>query len=229
MTVAPLQAFGIGDIIFCQTIANMWLSEGHKVVWGTYSQFVEGLNRAYPNVTFVDWKTLPIDYGRKDTHEANGYYVVPLRWSDSLCKVPYHQCMQSKYKLFGLDWNIWRDGAMWVRDKGREAALIAHLRLPKRFNLINLTFGSDGLLKVPVSISNDLPNVEMKAIDGYSLFDWAGVMELASEIHTVSTSIIYIMEMLVLNMPIHIYLRQPIERSHANYEYILTKQNYILR
>jgi hypothetical protein len=62
-------------------------------------------------------------------------------------------------------------------------------------------------------------------MEGYSLFDWAAVMEQAVEIHTVSTSIIYLLELLHLRA--HIYIRRPDERSHSYYDYLL-EQKHIL-
>src|ERR1051326_174204 len=116
MITAPLQSFGLGDVIFCQTIVNKWISEGDSIVWGVFPQFIDQLNRAYPHIAFVDWQTLPIDYERKDEHDSNGYRVVPLRWADTILKVPYTECMKAKYMLFDMDWRIWQDHAMWQRD-----------------------------------------------------------------------------------------------------------------
>lgn len=237
MIIAPLQYFGTGDIHFCQTIANKWVDEGYEVVWGALPHFVDGLNRAFPRVKFVDYRTLPIDYNRMDEHDSNGYRVIPLRWSVELMGVPYKDCMKSKYMLFDMDWQDWRKGAMWQRDEVKEMNL-ANIALRKYFagteianapyNLINDTFGSELKNKVRIDVINGLPNIYMSAIEGYSLFDWSLLIENATEIHTVSTSIIYILEMLDLKVPeIHLYNRPIAGQGFDNIDYILQKHKYI--
>jgi hypothetical protein len=203
---------------------------GHEVVWGVAPQFLEGLQRAYPNITFVDWKTLPIDYNRQDEHDCGIYRVIPLRWNVEILGVPYKSCMETKYTLFGEDWRRWREHAMWQRDPHKESELLNLLgiRPGDKYNLISDTFGSEMKLKVPVTIHNDYRNVHLTYIEGFSLFDWAPVFEYATTIHVVSSSNIYIMEMLDLQAEeIKLYLRRPIESNHDNYNYILEKHQYI--
>jgi hypothetical protein len=220
MTIAPLQAFGVGDIIWCQTIANEWIKAGHNVVWGTVDYLVEGLNRAYPNIKFVDYKTLPINYNRQDEHDSHGYRVIPLRWNVEILNIPYRDCMKGKYWLFNMEWERWREGAMWIKDKNKEQELLKILEIKPedKFNLISPTFGTNLKLKVPITL---------RYIPGFSLFDWAVVFELATNIHVVSSSNIYIMEMLdLVAEEIKIYIRRPNESNHDNYKYILQKHKY---
>lgn len=231
MTIAPLQAFGIGDVIFCQTIANEWLKLGNKVVWGVFDYLVDGLSRAYPNITFVDYKTLPINYNRQDEHDSHGYRVIPLRWNVEILKIPYKDCMKGKYWLFDMEWERWREGAMWVRHRDKEQSLLDILCIKPgdKYNLISPTFGTNMKLKVPITLNNSLRNIELQYIPGYSLFDWAAVFEQATNIHVVSSSNIYIMEMLdLVAEEIKIYIRRPNESNHDNYSYILQKHKYIL-
>lgn len=237
MKILINQFFGLGDVIFCQQIANHLIEEGHTITWPVLSHFVEGLARAYPNVTFVDYKKVNIDYDNRTEREENGYYVLPLRWNVELLNVPYTQCMSSKYDLMGLDWQDWRKGAMWQRDERREATLreIMYRKIHSqntdtqyRYNLINDTFGSELKHKVKINVNNGLPNIYMSAINGYSLFDLSLLIENATEIHTVSTSIIYILEMLDLKAPqIHLYNRPIAGQGFDNIDYILTKHKYI--
>lgn len=227
MNIAPLQAFGLGDVIFCQSLANEWIELGNKVTWGVLPQFVDGLNRAYPKVTFVDYRNLPIDYERKDEHDSNGYRVVPLRWSDSLCNVPYHLCMQSKYQLFGKDVSEWRKGAMWQRDKWKEKLLLKQLGVQEgKYILVNTNYQSDSKAQALIKPDSPLRIVHMTTYQGYSLFDWALLIENAAEIHTVSTSLFYLLEMLDLSQPIHLYPRNN-DPHFKHIDYLFTKP-YIL-
>lgn len=227
-TIAPLQAFGLGDVIFCQTLANEWIAQGHDVIWGVEPHLIEGLNLAYPNVKFTDWRTLGINYNDRTFREENGYQVIPLRWNVERMKVPYSRCMETKYTMFDKDWRTWRDGAMWQRDEIKENELIRLLDASGEYAVVNTTYGTDMSRKIPKPVLK-MPVIEMKYIHGFSLFDWAKVLGNAAYIHTVSTSIIYILEMLSLQArEIHLYKREPIEKNHDNYSYILERHKYIL-
>lgn len=228
MVITPLQYFGIGDVMFCITIARQWIKEGHSVLWGVNPQFVEGLNRAYPDITFVDYRSLPIDYKRQDEYDHYAgdktYRVIPLRWSVEICGVPYRDCMKSKYQMFNLNWEGWKDNAMFTRDHQKEQELYDKVVTEPGYKVVNRRFRSNnsGIINIPCK------GVEMP-LQGYSLFDWAKVLEEADEIHTVSTSIIYLLELLQLKAKnVYIYKRYPDEHNHDNYRYILKSHNYVL-
>lgn len=230
MIITPLQSFGQGDVIFCISIAREWIAQGHKVLWGVLPQFVRDLNRAYPDIEFIDYRTLDIDYTRQTEYDAypkgskTMYRVVPLRWSVEICKVPYKDCMKSKYLMFRKNWEYWTENAMFTRDHEREQELYDKVVDKEGYTVVNRYFRSNntGVAKIPVK------GIEMP-LNGYSLFDWAKVLENAKEIHTVSTSIIYLLELLDLKAErICIYKREPDEHSHKNYDYLLRRHKYEL-
>jgi len=228
MIIAPLQAFGKGDIIFCQTLAADWQKEGDSVVWGVQPEWVEGLSRAYPTIKFVDYHTLPIDYNNQREHDSHGYRVIPLRWSVEITGVSYDRCMASKYMMFNQHYMRWREAAMWQRTDEREKALFDKLGLNigENYILVNETFQSDLNGRKVIMPSTKARVVKMRAIEGFSLFDWALVIERAAEVHTVSTSLFYILEMLDLKQPIHLYPR-PNDPRFDHIKYLFTKP-YIL-
>lgn len=229
MRIAPLQCFGLGDVIFCQSLANEWLEQGHTVVWGVLPQYVEGLQRAYPKVKFVDYTTLPLNYEARHEHDSGILRVIPLRWSVEICGVPYEQCMRSKYQMFNQPVENWRNGAMWQRDSKREAELLALVNSSgEPFDLVNETYQSDfrGAKKIDSSKLRAVKKINMSVVPGYSLFDWAGVIEAAEEVHTVSTSLFYLLEMLKLKSPAHLYPRNN-DPDFSHISYLFTKE-YIL-
>jgi hypothetical protein len=68
----------------------------------------------------------------------------------------------------------------------------------------------------------------MITIPGFSLFDWYLVIEKATEIHTVGTSINYIIELLEIESKnVFLYKRLPDENHFQNYDYILKRHSYI--
>lgn len=228
----PIQAVGLGDIIFEMTLIRNFILEGYKVIWGVRDCFMEGLNQAYPDVTFINEKLINIDYDNKNDYEDDGARYLPLRWTDSLCGVPYRDCMKSKYLFFNQDWQIWDTNAQYQRYPEKEQELkykILGILLGEKYNLINTRFTSFESHRVPIDVNNGYRNIEISTLSGYSLFDWSLVIEGAETIYTVSTSIIYILELLELAAKeIHIYIRRPQEQNHNNYDYILRKHNYIL-
>jgi hypothetical protein len=227
--LVPAQTFGIGDIIFCQTIANDFIKGGYKVLWPVEPQFVEGLNRAYPNVMFIDRTKFNINYENKEFKEIDGMMMLPMRYSEHLMGKPYRYHMESKYSFLGKDWKTWKEGAMFERNKAKEKELFAYLEINESepFNLISTTFGSNGQHKIDVDIKNGYRTVRMSNEPGFSLFDWAGVIEKAAEIHAVSSASLYIFELLDLKCPIHLYCRKPIESNFDFVEFIFSKP-YIL-
>lgn len=225
------QYFGIGDIIFSMSAIR---SLNDKIIWPVLPEYVEGCNRAYPDIDFIDYNLLKIDYDRKDRYQLDDMDVIPLRWQDS----PLNKCMQLKYQYFGLSWQGWKQNAKWQRDFTKEEQLIKRFDIHdgEDFNLINIKFGCWSQTKLSPGTStanfqipnNGLRNVEMFIGSEFSLFDWAAIIQRARYIYTVSTSVLYLIEMLDLCCKeIHLYPRIPDEKDFRNVDYLFTKP-YIL-
>ena len=132
--------------------------------------------------------------------------------------------------------NIWFNVNLWrnveiIRDYKKEDELFKYLELSKNeeYNLINRNHRprvrNDGQ---PIKVDNGFRNVNMNIIEGYSLIDWIGVMVNAKSIHTVATSILFVMEV-IDEMPedIHIYKRCNEKANslwdHTDYAYLFNK------
>lgn len=215
----------IGDIIWCQSIAQNFIEQGHSVVWPVASHYYEGCRFAYPDIDFVPDRIVRQElFNVKEKKEIDGMMIAPIRWSDSYMKVPYKYVMKSKFDMYDLDWKIWRNHAMWERDMNKERNLMKLLGINGTpFNFINKRFGTNAERSVEIEVKNDYRNIEMSEIEGYSLFDWTGVLLSAAEIHTVSTSLLFMMEVLPITSPIHLYCRKPIEKDFSFVDYIFTK------
>ena len=222
------QPFGIGDAIFCQSIAQYFISKGHEVMWPVKEHYLNDLQKAYPQIKWVKETDVPaqwLKYKWKKTiqHLGQEVTVIPLRWANEIMRVPYKDCMRAKFHLMKMDWTTWKDHAMWLRSE-------TEIKVPDEpFNLISNVFGSDFQHKANIKVKNGLKNIYIKQTPGKSLFDWASLMEQATEIHFVSSSNIYLLEMLnLVAKKICIYKREPVEHSHVNYEYILKSHEYKL-
>lgn len=228
--IIPLQAFGLGDIIFTIHIARKYWLPQAPVTWPVLPHFLDGCRRAYPDIEFADFNDYAseIDYeDRTFRTTVDGTKIIPIRWAAELQQLQYRHVMRAKYSLLGLDWKHWKEGAMFTRDKNKEQELLDSINpTGEPFNLINRFFRSDSSGRINVQLpQNGYRNIEMKPLDGFSLFDWSLALEHAAQIHTVSTSIIYVLELLGLRG--HIYMRRPDERSHANYDYILERRHVL--
>jgi hypothetical protein len=226
-----IQRFGIGDVIFSMTAIR---SLKGKVVWPVLPEYVDGLAKAYQDILFIDYNLLNIDWNRKDRYKISDMNVIPLAHQD----VPLVDCMKNKYRYLMQDWKQWKKNASWTRDYSKEIGLMSHLGIRKgdKFNLVNTKFGCwspEGLRPETSNISievpmNNLPYITFGIIPGYSLFDWASVIEHATNIYTVSTSLLYLLELLTLSAKeIHLYPRKPKETDFRNVDYVFSKP-YIL-
>jgi len=225
-----IQRFGLGDLIFSMGAIKML--DG-VIIWPTLPEYVEGLTRAYPEIVWVDWSLIALDWQRKDRYLLGDIDVIPLAHQD----VPITVCMKNKFNFFGLRWQDWKSGAMWTRDYAQEQKLLDHLNIKEgdEFALINVNFGcwskaglKSGSSKAYVGVSTNLRQITLDFIPGFSLFDWAGVIERASYIATVSSSNFYLLELLELKAAeIHLFPRLPYETDFRNIEYLFTKP-YIL-
>lgn len=220
------QPFGLGDHLFIIALLRQFISNGHKIIVPVVPQY-SAIGKHFPEITFIDKSILTIDYERKDEYDLNGATVIPLRFADGILKLPFTDCMKSKYLYFGKDWQDWR-GCSWVRDTAKEDELyynVLGLKDGEKYNLINSTFRSNSTGKVNVHLSGGDRKVFMKEVAGFTLLDWSKVIERANTIHTVSTAINYIIEILPLAArEIHLYVRRPDEKNFANIDFLFTKK-----
>lgn len=227
MNLLISQFFGIGDCIFSMQLARNWIAEGHVITWPVLPRFVDQLKRAYPFVEWMDSDKFPAPYKWMEEHDwtyrGKTYRYIPLRWANEMLKHPYERCMSDKFELFGLDFKDWRKGAMWARDEVKETELasILAIDLNTPFTIKNTYFGSNSQFKVQINV----PGFEMKSLPGFSLFDYAAILENAEYIHVANSSILYLLECLELKAKeVHLYCRKPIENDFKNTDYIFTKK-----
>ena len=230
-TIIINQSWGCGDIIFSQFIANRFVKEGYKVLWPVQDIYAP-LAKHFPHITMVDKSLVNIDYMRRDAYEFNGCRVIPLRFADSLCCVPYTDCMKAKAILLDMDWQEWKKDCIIERDFANEKKLyheVLKLHPNEKYNLISDQFTTGGARTIPIEEPNNgLRNVHMKFIEGFTLIDWLMVYQGAQNIFAVASSNIYLFELFPVKAQINLFIRRPNEQNHDNYSYLLTKDNYIL-
>lgn len=214
----------LGDIIFVIAIAQKYVNDGYDVDFPVFKEHMEepSIQKYFPLINFISMDDFPQynTYHGVDIVDNEEYHSLPLRASASRRG---NQHMKEKYEFLGLDFNLWRDIQI-TRDYDAEKKLLNHLEITDdlEFNLINenhMYFFE----KISIPVNKDEKNIYMSKIDGFSLFDWIGVMEKAKSIHTVGTSIIFLMDT-YNTMPedMHFYPRK--DKSYSSYDYLLNKK-----
>lgn len=220
MSVIFNQPQGLGDIIFCMRIAYNLLDNGHEEVLWPINPIYENIQKHFPRIKFIPIKELNVNFDRPDFYDikfrGKDYTVIPMLYSNDICETAYYDCMRSKYLLSGMDMETWR-GIEWIPDF--EACKKIFLMHESDKPLINRYFTTGSKYKSDIKVKGN----EMTTLPGYTMFDWAGMIMSATEIHTVGTSLNYLIELLRPKCPIHVYVRKPVEKDFKNYDYIFSK------
>lgn len=208
------QPFGLGDIIFVQNIINHF-SKTRKIIFPVYDEYIwvkdYFLN---DNVEYVKKSDFVIDY---DNHIPTEDYL-PLRFSTQLyrglSKFDYshdHTVMEDKYNYLNLNFKDWKNFTL-LRNEKKESELCNLLGLHDNdYCLVNENFGSDavgsGKISIPLSDIENKKIIKLQKINGFTMFDWCGVLEKCNEIHTMDTSFVWLVDYLNFNQKKFIYFR----------------------
>lgn len=210
------QPAGLGDIFSLQKVVWYYLSAGYDVVYPVLPQLLYIKDHIqHPGLTFV---SVDEDFPHKQIYLSsqnipiaigNDHYL-PLEHASQTqpgCVI------RAKYNLIGLDWEDWSDYFVFYRNKQKEDELyynILGLTDNMEYSVINSMFGTrpGNYTKQEVTSSSNLPNIVVDYIEGYNVFDWCKVFERASNIYTVDTSILFILEKLELRAnDLHMWAR----------------------
>jgi hypothetical protein len=209
--VTILQPAGLGDILFCQKIAYKLIEYGYDVYWPMHkyswvSQYIKKDNLTWSNpIGRSEFLVL------QNSIESNHPYDIMTCKYDMIGKTLNHFNMD----LHSIDYSDWVDFLRIKRNEEKENRLfyeVLGLKENEKYVFINRMYGvnqynSEVGKKI---INKGLRHVELNFINGYTLFDWCRVLENASEIHTVDTSINYVIETLNIKTDkLFLYPRHP--------------------
>lgn len=223
------QPFGIGDILFLMPLIAKFKSEGNHIKWPVVPEYLP-IAKHFPGIEFLNANTCGYDLNiRNEYTAADGAKVLPLRFAENVLGLPYTQVMKAKYILYGENWREWMN-LEWNRDEKAERALY-EMMIPEEarktgYNLINRRFRTDQSGIANIKVDNGRPNIEMGNVDGFTLLDWGLIIENAAEIHTVHTSICYMIDAMDTTVHIHQYLRKPDEKDFKLTDYLWRKENW---
>lgn len=217
-------SIGLGDIFFLQTIARKYLMMGYQILWPLRPKELEYMPKYIPDITFC---SIHDDFPGKSEYWGKDAVIISPNFVYIGITVPHfwgfgcEDIMKSKYEIMNMDWSQWHDGFKFNRNYEKEDKLY--------YDVLGLTDDSEYVLKndmcsVDIRRTTALdhlsfwpkPVVNLKVIDGYTVFDWCKVFINAVEIHTVHTGICYILDRLPLQC-INYYMYQGLQDPNVQY------------
>jgi len=207
MKVLINQPFGIGDILFLSPLVKY--IDAEEIVWPVVDHYYWIKDYIiFSNLQFIKQSEFNIN-------NYVEYSVIPFQHAHSSI-TEAEDCMQAKYMLLHADPELWRT-ITFNRNTEKENQLKQYLNISSddKFIFVNNNFaGPEYNYKVDIKPQTDLKIIHQKYIEGFTLLDWCGVLEQASEIHTVSTALFFVIEALKLeNTSLHLYPRKPLDED----------------
>jgi hypothetical protein len=210
---------GLGDILFCEPIANHFYNNGqNEIIWPVNPEFL-WIRDYIKYVNFVDKTTFNINYEDFEIHHLDDETMyIPLRFANPIYRglSPHDysdqfHTMLDKYRFLNLSTNLWKT-TKWERNFIKEDELFNKVVKDNNYILVNSNW-SNGNFDFSFLDSNK-KIVHMDKIENFNLLDWGKIIENADEIHTVSTSNLYMIETLNLKTDkVYIYPRVPLEHN----------------
>ena len=195
------QPAGIGDIFFCQKIARVMMQNRYQIIWPLRPD----IHWIKDYIKDIYFPTTEDDFIGKEIYEMGAGAVIEdgVAFINTATADLTHndgKIMSSKYSMLGLDYTDWKDYFKFERNFDKENDLyynVLGLKDDSEFVFINNLYNTDIRDSELLSSENyDLPVVELKIIDGFTLFDWCKVLEKAKSVFTINTSINYLIDVL---------------------------------
>lgn len=195
------QPAGLGDIFFTQKIAHFLSELEYEIFWPVNPEIVWVKDYVLSPAKFC---SIEDDFPEKDYYFNSNILVdgpmfkyLPLKIANQV--FPSEPIMNSKYTLAKLKWEDWAYYFNFQRDEEKENSLyydILGLKDGEEYTFVNKNYGTQPNYLVFSGIQPRENNriVEMGFLPEYTLFDWCKVLENASAIYMVDSSLNYIME-----------------------------------
>jgi len=215
------QPFGVGDILFLSPIISY--IDCDKLIWPVVDHYYWISDYIkIPNLTFIKNS----EFNKLDYSE---FIHIPLQHAHRILPES-EDCMIAKYKILGAHLDYFYSGIKSVitRNSVKELELYSLLGLcdNESYTVINNNFaGPEHNYKLDINISTTDKIIHMDYTPGFTLLDWMYVLENAKSIHTVSTSLFFVIEALNTdNIELHLYPRKPLDIDLSPIKTLLNKK-----
>ena len=216
------QPLGLGDILWVQPIIDHYINSGYIVIYPVGEIYYDIVSR-YIKKEGLEWVRESDDfplkflYGMMDKIEVGEDIYLPLTYAEAHNSL---SLMIGKFDLAGVPVTDYRDAYKINRDYEREKLLVNTYGLHGDFILVNEVYGTfphtkkheinlDSNYKIhKMSVQQDIDN-------GFHIFDWIYALEKAKEVHTVGTSICYLIDKYCNENQIHLYERRTLEEPRT--------------
>lgn len=201
------QAFGLGDILFLSPLIKYLeqIEEVEKIYWKIKDEYI--------------WVKDYLEFSKTEMFKGDLKFPSELltfiNFEDSFHIVGGVDCMSSKYKLVNVPLEIWRN-ISFKRNFEKEKQLLKILNISENeeFIFVNNNFADPSLkYSTNINVETNLRIVSLEYLEGFTLLDWMSVLEQAKEIHTVSTSLYFVIEALGRTEGLHLYPRKPFDKD----------------
>ena len=224
------QPAGLGDIFFLQKAASYYIRNGFEIIWPVikHYEYIKQYN-LNDKIKYISFDDLSEDIKKIYTSDqilsTNDYLYIPF---DHACGI-INDCdnfMDSKYKLLNITYKNWQDYVKFKRYPDKEICCREKfgLKPQEKFIFVNSLFASPPkIYKRNISIQSNIKIIEQKEehLHEINFFDLSWILENAEEIHTVETSLCYLIECLKTTNKLFVYNRiidgAP---QHSNFDYI---------
>jgi len=210
------QPAGLGDLMYCHKIAAVYAARGYEIIWPVAPSIMQA-NGKIAGVNFCD-VTQDFPYKKEYTeggihpYERGQIKYIPTYMATKAVKSKL--IMRSKYRVANLNAGDWQDYLVINRDPEKEEQLFESLGLKKgdEYIFVNRNYkpwqGSEKIFRRKgywpaehdkvgdFKINSDLKRVKMSRVDGFSVFDWALVIERSREVWTMDTCTTLMMEVM---------------------------------
>jgi len=221
------QPVGLGDIIYCQPIADWFIQQGYEVYWPVKNVYLEQV-RTYMPKDHLHWVAESDNFPLKEYYEQDypdkvatpdmQQYYLPL--THSYRHHPSCSVMMSKYYFASVPLVDWREHLIIQRNKEREQRLIDTYHLTGNFIIVNDLYGTwpdskhawmnwkkyEDLDRFDAPLVHQM-DPQVDHAHGFTLFDWIGAFQKAQSIHTVNTSVSYLVDAFS-HRPMYMYERK---------------------
>jgi hypothetical protein len=220
------QPLGLGDIIWLMPIVDVLINDDYEVYYPVddryydiVSQYIKKQNLFW--VKESDEFPLKKYYGYVNVVDESDKLYLPFRYADRY--FPNCSIMISKYYFMSIPIRDWRKSFELTRNYEREHKLIETYDLKGDYILVNKSFGTEYQNR-ELNILSDkkvyFMDIELDKKNGFHLFDWIGALENASEVHTVETSLCFLVDKYCLNNEIYIYEKRKEGEENTFFKHI---------
>lgn len=216
------QPLGLGDILWVQPIVNHYISNGYRVIYPVGETYYDIISE-YIKKDGLEWVRESDDfplkflYGMMDKVQIDEDIYLPLTYAQAHNSL---SLMIGKFALAELPVTDYRDAYEINRNYEREQSLIDTYGLLNDFIIVNELYGTfpntkKHEIKLDTNFKIHKMSVQQDIDNGFHVFDWIGALQKAKEVHSVGTSICYMMDKYCTENKIHLYERRTIDEPRT--------------